>query len=97
MSTLSSLNTVLVLEAFLYIVPSELADGNIVELGDFDTFRVSVSSKLLAWVWFIPFLNHSLLHNWRRYCLVNYINNAPRRMILNDLAKRVDFLDPCTE
>jgi hypothetical protein len=78
MSTLSSMNTAPVLEALLNIVPSELADGNIVELGDFDTFRVSVSNKLLAWVlWFIPFLNHFLLHNWRRYCFVNYINNAP--------------------
>ena len=45
MSTLSSMNTAPVLEAFLNIVPSGLADGNIVELGDFDTFRVSVSSK----------------------------------------------------
>jgi predicted histone-like DNA-binding protein len=45
MSTVSSVDTAAVLEAFLNVVPDELADGNIVELGDFGTFRVSVSSE----------------------------------------------------
>jgi len=44
MSTVSSVDTAAVLEAFLTVVPEELANGNIVELGDFGTFRVSVSS-----------------------------------------------------
>jgi predicted histone-like DNA-binding protein len=45
MSTVSSVDTAAVLEAFLNVVPAQLADGNIVELGDFGTFRVSVSSE----------------------------------------------------
>jgi predicted histone-like DNA-binding protein len=45
MSTVSSADTAAVLEAFLYVVPEKLADGKIVELGDFGTFRVSVSSE----------------------------------------------------
>ena len=45
MSTVSSVDTAAVLEAFLNVVPDELADGKIVELGDFGTFRVSVSSE----------------------------------------------------
>ncbi len=44
MSTVSSVDTAAVLEAFLHVIPAELAEGNIVELGDFGTFRVSVSS-----------------------------------------------------
>ena len=44
-STVSSVDTAAVLEAFLTVVPDELADGKIVELGDFGTFRVSVSSE----------------------------------------------------
>src|ERR1051326_8012898 len=44
MSTVSSVDTAAVLEAFLNVVPDKLAEGNIVELGDFGTFRVSVSS-----------------------------------------------------
>jgi predicted histone-like DNA-binding protein len=44
MSTVSSVDTAAVLEAFLSVVPDKLADGQIVELGDFGTFRVSVSS-----------------------------------------------------
>jgi predicted histone-like DNA-binding protein len=44
MSTVSSVDTAAVLEAFLQVVPDKLAEGNIVELGDFGTFRVSVSS-----------------------------------------------------
>src|SRR5215510_4999 len=45
MSTVSSVDTAAVLEAFLNVVPEKLAEGNIVELGDFGTFRVSVSSE----------------------------------------------------
>jgi predicted histone-like DNA-binding protein len=45
MSTVSSVDTAAVLEAFLSVVPDKLAEGNIVELGDFGTFRVSISSE----------------------------------------------------
>jgi predicted histone-like DNA-binding protein len=44
MSTVTSVDTAAVLEAFLTVVPEKLAEGNIVELGDFGSFRVSVSS-----------------------------------------------------
>jgi predicted histone-like DNA-binding protein len=44
-STVSSVDVVAVLEAFLTIVPRELADGNIVNLGDFGTFRLRVRSQ----------------------------------------------------
>ena len=44
MSTVSTVDTAAVLEAFLHVVPEQLAEGNIVELGDFGRFRVSVSS-----------------------------------------------------
>jgi len=45
MSTVSAPDTAAVLEAFLHVVPEKLADGKIVELGDFGTFRVTVSSE----------------------------------------------------
>ena len=45
MSTVSSVDTAAVLEAFLTVVPDKLAEGNIVELGDFGSFRLSVSSE----------------------------------------------------
>jgi predicted histone-like DNA-binding protein len=45
MSTVSAPDTLAVLEAFLHVVPEKLADGKIVELGDFGTFRISVSSE----------------------------------------------------
>jgi predicted histone-like DNA-binding protein len=45
MSTVSSVDTAAVLEAFMNVVPDQLSDGKIVELGDFGTFRVSVSSE----------------------------------------------------
>ena len=45
MSTVSSVDTAAVLEAFLNVVPEKLAEGNIVELGEFGSFRVSVSSE----------------------------------------------------
>jgi predicted histone-like DNA-binding protein len=43
-STVSSVDVVAVLEALLTIIPRELADGNIVNLGDFGTFRLRVRS-----------------------------------------------------
>jgi predicted histone-like DNA-binding protein len=45
MSTVSSVDTAAVLEAFMNVVPEQLAEGRIVELGDFGTFRLSVSSE----------------------------------------------------
>jgi predicted histone-like DNA-binding protein len=45
MSTVSAPDTLAVLEAFLHVVPEKLADGKIVELGDFGTFRITVSSE----------------------------------------------------
>jgi predicted histone-like DNA-binding protein len=45
MSTVSAPDTLAVLEAFLDVVPEKLADGRIVELGDFGTFRITVSSE----------------------------------------------------
>lgn len=33
------------IEAFLTVAPEKLADGKIVELGEFGTFRVSISSE----------------------------------------------------
>jgi predicted histone-like DNA-binding protein len=45
MSTVSSADTAAVLEAFLNVVPDQLADGRIVELGDFGSFRLTVSSE----------------------------------------------------
>jgi predicted histone-like DNA-binding protein len=37
-STISSADTMAVLEALLTVIPQELAEGNIVELGDFGSF-----------------------------------------------------------
>jgi len=45
MSTVSIPDTAAVLEAFLHVVPEKLADGKIVQLGDFGTFRITVSSE----------------------------------------------------
>ncbi len=44
-STVSTVDTVAVLEALLTIIPREIADGNIVELGDFGSFRLRVQSN----------------------------------------------------
>ena len=44
MSTVSTADTIALLEAFLTVVPDQLADGKIVELGEFGTFRISLSS-----------------------------------------------------
>ena len=45
MSTVSSVDTAAVLEVFLNVILDKLAEGNIVELGVFGTFRISVSSE----------------------------------------------------
>lgn len=43
-STVSTGDTMAVIEMFLALIPLELADGNIVELGDFGSFWVKNSS-----------------------------------------------------
>ncbi|MBK8434252.1 MAG: HU family DNA-binding protein [Chloroflexi bacterium] len=43
-STLSTIDTMAAIEAFLQVVPQELADGNIVDLGDFGSFWLRASS-----------------------------------------------------
>jgi len=45
MSTLSSVDLAATLEAFLTIIPRELAAGNIVRLGDFGSFSLRVRSE----------------------------------------------------
>lgn len=44
-STVSSIDTLAVLEAFLQVVPREMADGNIVDLGEFGSFRLRIRSE----------------------------------------------------
>jgi predicted histone-like DNA-binding protein len=44
-STVSSIDTMAVLEALLTIVPQELAAGNIVELGDFGSFWLKANTE----------------------------------------------------
>jgi predicted histone-like DNA-binding protein len=44
-STVSMMDTVAVLEGLLQVIPDMLLDGNIVRLGDFGTFRLSLSSE----------------------------------------------------
>jgi predicted histone-like DNA-binding protein len=44
-STVSSTDTIAVLEALLTTIPQELAAGNIVELGDFGNFWLKVNSE----------------------------------------------------
>jgi len=44
-STISTADTMAMLEAFLIVVPQELAKGNIVELGDFGSFWLRSSSE----------------------------------------------------
>ncbi len=43
-STVSSADTMAVIEAFLEVVPQALADGKIVRLGDFGSFNLTASS-----------------------------------------------------
>ncbi len=44
-STVSSTDTVAVIEAFLHVIPQELAEGNIVELGEFGNFWLKTTSE----------------------------------------------------
>jgi predicted histone-like DNA-binding protein len=44
-STVSSTDTMAVIEALLRTIPQELADGNIVELGDFGNFWLKANSE----------------------------------------------------
>ncbi|MFO7682738.1 MAG: HU family DNA-binding protein [Chloroflexota bacterium] len=43
-STLSSVDLAAALETLLTLIPQELMEGNIVELGDFGSFRLSVKA-----------------------------------------------------
>lgn len=45
LSTVSSVDTMAVLEGLLTIIPREIADGNIVELGEFGSFRMRIKAK----------------------------------------------------
>ncbi len=45
MSTLSTADMMAMLEAFLTVVPDQLAEGKTAELGEFGTFRISISSE----------------------------------------------------
>jgi predicted histone-like DNA-binding protein len=45
MSTLSTPDMIAAIEALLAIIPQELADGNIVELGDFGSFWLRFSAE----------------------------------------------------
>jgi len=47
-STVSTTDTMAVIEAFLTVIPQELAAGNIVELGDFGNFWLKVSAEGVA-------------------------------------------------
>lgn len=44
-STISMMDTLAVLEGFLQVVPDLLIDGKIVKLGEFGTFRGTISSE----------------------------------------------------
>jgi len=45
MSSLSTSDTMAVLENLLHVIPQELADGRIVELGDFGSLRLILNSS----------------------------------------------------
>lgn len=47
-STVSSIDALAVVEAFLSVVPKALADGRIVRLGDFGSFSISVKGDGVA-------------------------------------------------
>ena len=44
-STVSSMDAMAVLEGLLQIIPDEIANGKIIKLGDFGTFRTTLSSN----------------------------------------------------
>ena len=50
-STVSTVDTMAVLEALLTIIPREIADGNIVELGEFGSFRLRIQAYLGEEFW----------------------------------------------
>jgi predicted histone-like DNA-binding protein len=45
MSTVSTMDTMAVLEGLLTVIPREITNGNIVELGEFGSFRLRVQSE----------------------------------------------------
>ncbi|HEY9220463.1 MAG TPA: HU family DNA-binding protein [Lutibacter sp.] len=47
-STVSMMDTMAVLEGLLQIIPDEIANGKIIKLGDFGTFRTTLSSVGVA-------------------------------------------------
>jgi len=49
-STVSMMDTMAVLEGLLQIIPDELVNGKIIKLGDFGTFRTTLSVKGAATV-----------------------------------------------
>ena len=44
-STVSSVDTMAVLEAFIQLIPEEMAESNIVKLGDFGSFSLTLNSE----------------------------------------------------
>lgn len=44
-STISSIDAAAMLEALIQIIPEELADGNIVDLGEFGTFKLRIHGE----------------------------------------------------
>lgn len=44
-STVSSIDTLAVLEALISVIPGQLLEGRIVRLGDFGSFRLNLSSE----------------------------------------------------
>jgi len=44
-STLSTVDTMAAIEALLIVIPRELANGNIVDLGDFGSFRLRIQTE----------------------------------------------------
>ena len=45
LSTVNSIETLAVLESFLQVIPGHLLDGKIIRLGEFGSFRLSLSSS----------------------------------------------------
>jgi predicted histone-like DNA-binding protein len=45
LSTVTSIDTLAVLEALLKVIPKELSNGRIVRLGDLGTFRLTLKSE----------------------------------------------------
>jgi predicted histone-like DNA-binding protein len=47
-STVSTMDAMAVLEGLLQIIPDEIANGKIIKLGDFGTFRTTLSAEGVA-------------------------------------------------